>query len=67
MEFLNLIREIIHEMPVISTVGLVLIFGFIGSKVAQRLKLPSVTGYIFAGVIVGHSVLGLVRRRYSSP
>lgn len=62
MEFLNLVREIIHEMPVISTVGLVLIFGFLGSRIAQRLKLPAVTGYIFAGVIVGHSVLGLVEK-----
>ncbi len=62
MEFLNLIREVIHGMPIISTVGLVLIFGFMGSKIAQRLKLPSVTGYIFTGVIVGHSVLGLVEK-----
>jgi len=49
-----------HQLPILATVGLVLIFGFIGSRLARLLKLPSVTGYIFAGVIVGKSLLGWI-------
>lgn len=51
----------IHQLPLLSTVGLVLLFGFLGSRLARRLGLPSVTGYLFAGVIVGHSVLGWIK------
>ncbi|MEA1926627.1 MAG: cation:proton antiporter [Candidatus Auribacterota bacterium] len=52
--------EFFHQLPILSTVGLVLIFGFIGSRLARLIKLPSVTGYIFAGVIVGKSLLGWI-------
>jgi len=40
--------------------ALILGAGFFISKLGQRLRLPSVTGYIFAGVILGPSVLNLV-------
>ncbi len=49
-----------HQLPILSTVGLVLIFGFIGSRLARLARLPSVTGYIFAGVVVGKSLLGWI-------
>lgn len=62
MKFLDLIKEFCYQMPIISTVGLVLIIGFIGSRILRRFKIPSVTGYIFAGILVGHSVLGLISK-----
>ncbi len=49
-----------HQLPILSTIGLVLIFGFIGSRLARLIGLPSVTGYIFAGVVVGKSLLGWI-------
>lgn len=52
--------DFFHQMPILSTIGLVLLFGFLGSRLARLVKLPSVTGYIFAGVMVGKSVLGWI-------
>ncbi len=52
--------EFFHQLPIISTVGLVLIFGFLGSRIARKIGLPSVTGYIFAGMAIGKSLLGWV-------
>lgn len=52
--------DFFHQLPIISTIGLVLLFGFLGSRLARLVKLPSVTGYIFAGVVVGKSVLGWI-------
>lgn len=49
-----------HQLPILSTIGLVLLFGFLGSRLARKIKLPSVTGYIFAGVVIGKSLLGWV-------
>ncbi len=49
-----------HQLPILSTIGLVLIFGFLGSRLARKVQLPSVTGYIFAGVVIGKSLLGWV-------
>lgn len=57
----------IHELPLLSSVGLILLFGFLGSRLARRIGLPSVTGYIFSGVIVGHSMLGWIRDVPDSP
>ncbi|MDP8236866.1 MAG: cation:proton antiporter [Candidatus Erginobacter occultus] len=52
--------DFFQQLPVLSTIGLILIFGFLGSQLGRKLKLPSVTGYIFAGVVIGKSMLGWV-------
>lgn len=39
--------------------GLLLMFGFFGGKVMKLIKLPTVTGYIMVGLILGKSVVGL--------
>lgn len=44
--------------------GVLLIFGIIGGNVAERLKLPRITGYILAGMILGPSMLGLVDKDF---
>ena len=43
----------------IFKVAIVLIIGFIGGKVAERFKLPSVSGYLIFGLFLGPS-LGLI-------
>ncbi len=40
----------------ILKVGLALVVGFFGGKVAQKFKLPSVSGYLIAGLFLGPSI-----------
>ncbi len=41
-------------------VGMVILLGLLGGKVAHHLKIPSVTGYMLTGLVFGPSVLGLI-------
>lgn len=45
--------------------SILLIGGFVFGKLVQKIKLPSITGYILAGLILGQSVLGLVPELYT--
>ena len=49
-----------HSIPLITTIaaafGLALIFGLI----AERLKLPALVGYLFAGIVIGPATPGFV-------
>ena len=41
--------------------GLLLLLGFAGGKIIQVLKLPSVTGYVLIGILLGVSALNIVQ------
>jgi Kef-type K+ transport system membrane component KefB len=41
-------------------IGIAIIVGFVGGKLIGLLKVPSVAGYIIAGVILGKSFLGIL-------
>jgi len=41
---------------ILFAIGIVLIVGYILGKVADKLKLPVVTGYIIAGILLGESI-----------
>lgn len=43
-------------------IGVVLIIGLIGGKLASRVKLPSVTGYILIGLFIGPSVTNIITK-----
>lgn len=45
---------------IIISVALMLIGGFAATRVTKRLRLPNVTGYIVAGILMGPYVLNLV-------
>ncbi len=47
-------------MDLLLTLGIVVVAGLIGGWLAQELKLPSVTGYLLIGVLLGPSVTNLV-------
>jgi Kef-type K+ transport system membrane component KefB len=47
-------------MELITKIGIVLIVGFIGGKLAKLVKLPSVSGYLIAGLLLGPSFFDLV-------
>ena len=46
--------------PVILSVALMLFFGFALTRVTKRLRLPNVTAYIAAGILIGPYALDLV-------
>lgn len=44
----------------LAPVGAVILLGLLGGKIARKLKLPKVTGYIIVGLLIGPSVTGLI-------
>ncbi len=44
----------------LAPVGVVMLLGLLGGKGAKYLRMPKVTGYLLAGVLIGPSVLGLL-------
>ena len=47
-------------MNELSSLGLILLFALLAGHLVKYIKVPEVTGYILAGVVVGPSVLGWV-------
>ena len=47
-------------MHVILYLSIILFSGFILSKLASLFKLPNVTGYLIAGILVGPSIFNIV-------
>ncbi len=47
-------------MDVSLAIGIIFLAGAAGGKIARTVKLPSVTGNLFAGILIGPSILGLV-------
>ncbi|KAB3534786.1 hypothetical protein F8154_07955 [Alkaliphilus pronyensis] len=43
-------------------VGILLILGLLGGKIASKFKLPSVTGYIILGLFIGPSFLNVISK-----
>jgi len=52
-------REFLENLHPLFAGSLLLLFGTLGSLLARRLNLPSVTGYIVMGVLMGRSLLSL--------
>ncbi|MBU0477392.1 cation:proton antiporter [bacterium] len=46
-------------MDILFFIGLALICGFIGGRLARLVKLPSVVGYLLAGLLLGNSVFNI--------
>lgn len=44
-------------MGILVKIGLALVIGLIGGKLAKKVKLPNVTGYLIAGLLVGPAIL----------
>ena len=49
-----------HEPVLISTIAIGLVAAFVGGLIAQRLRLPSIVGYIAAGVALGPFTPGVI-------
>ncbi len=53
------LRDLLHG-NLIFGVGALLLAGFVGGKIATKVRLPSISGYIAAGLILGPSILNVV-------
>ena len=62
-ELYERIGEASPVAPVILSVALMLFFGFGLTRLTKRLRLPSVTAYIFAGILLGPYAFDLVPER----
>lgn len=48
-------------MDVLFKLGIVIFVGLLGGRIANYLKLPNVSGYIVAGLLIGPSFLNLIK------
>jgi len=60
-DLLSAIRQIQSTQGLLFDFTLALAGGFIGALLARRLRLPLLAGYLVAGVVMGPSVLGLIK------
>lgn len=59
LDALVALRNLLHG-NLIFGVGALLLAGFVGGKLATRLRLPTISGYVVAGLLLGPSVLNVV-------
>ncbi|WP_077369064.1 cation:proton antiporter [Anaerosalibacter sp. Marseille-P3206] len=52
-------------MHMLFYLGIILFTGMIMAKILSKFKLPNVTGYLIAGLIIGPSVLGIIPQESS--
>ncbi len=57
--YLNSLKHTMNEHPLFS-VGTLLIVGYIIGKLSAKVKLPEITGFIIAGILLGDSVLQVI-------
>lgn len=56
---MDALRELLAQHALFS-LGILLLLGYLIGKVANRVRLPEITGYIVAGLLVGESFLGFI-------
>ena len=56
---MDVLREFLAQHALFS-LGILLLLGFLIGKIVNRIKLPEITGYIIAGLLVGDSFLGMI-------
>ncbi|MFH1304937.1 MAG: cation:proton antiporter [Candidatus Omnitrophota bacterium] len=52
------------QFSVVLTFGIILIFGYLAGRIAELCRLPKITGYITAGVLLEPSFLGLLPENF---
>lgn len=59
--FLDLVslRDLLSQHP-LFTVGIMLVMGYFIGTLAEKVKLPEITGFILAGLIMGSTITGIV-------
>jgi CPA2 family monovalent cation:H+ antiporter-2 len=49
-----------HDLPLLINIAMALVAAFIGGVIARRLKLPTIVGYLLAGIVIGPFTPGFV-------
>ena len=49
-----------HELPLLLNIAIALIVAFVGGLVVRRLGLPTIVGYLLAGIVIGPFTPGFV-------
>src|SRR4030042_2004180 len=49
-----------HELPILINITLALLVAFIGGVIARRVGLPTIVGYLLAGIAIGPFTPGFV-------
>jgi len=60
LNILEIMKQYFAHHVIFST-GLLLLVGFLFGQLSEKIKLPAITGYILAGVMIGDSGLKLIR------
>ncbi len=63
--FLSKLQEIASLQPLL-VIGLLLLAGTFLGQLAAKFRLPEVTGFVVAGLLMGDAVLGLVHHNHSA-
>jgi len=53
-------------MNVILSVGILLFAGYVAGELAQKIKLPKISGYILAGILLNPDMLGIMTSEFVS-
>jgi K+:H+ antiporter len=56
-----------HDIALISTMAISLVYALVGGYIASRLRLPPLVGYLIAGIVVGPFTPGYVADRKLAP
>ncbi len=51
-------------MNVILSIGLLIFTGYILGELAQKIKLPKISGYILAGIVLNPDILGVMSNSF---
>lgn len=49
-----------HEIPLLINIAVALVVAFMGGVIARRIGLPTIVGYLFAGIAIGSFTPGFV-------
>ena len=49
-----------HDLPLLINITLALVVAFCGGLIARRIGLPTIVGYLFAGIVIGPFTPGFV-------
>lgn len=62
MNFINIMQSSIEHfsIPILLIIGIAIFLGFYTGKITQKIKLPSIIGYMIIGVLLGPSLFGLI-------
>ena len=68
MNFLTSIQHYfqVHSLPILALIGLVALLSFYFGKLTKAIRLPLIIGYMFFGVLIGPSFLGIFSQSIQS-